>query len=745
MNKQNVTTEALNNVQDYAPEVPEWRPVRLIMRNDTVGGGLNGNLNKPIIDLAKCMAYIKKQNEDITQQAKTGFVLLSSFEDGATLTLTNELLLYKANGQYYRWTGDLPKIIEADSTPQSTGGIGGGAWVLVGDSSLRNELLQNDGAKIIGHKNGTVDSALAENENNIFNLKNNILQNSDKGNVLLKIGANIANNNNCLIVVYGDSTTDGTGTSGWTQNPVDSANNAIGGIDHNAQAPNSWPVKLNSILQDMFGKCINVKNAGYGGRDIYSGWAFRNYKTAVLNTYGKPDYVIVAFGLNDVAYPDFSVKTFDDEYEKLLNLIIENGSIPILATPDPVSDNHRTPLKVQGTACNIIKDIAKRKGLTVLDLNSFLLTWQFKRRNNARWGYHQPDRLHFTNHGHAMKATYVAKERSGIVYSLENGDKIPAWTFSQTLPTEFINTINNFFSGCLQFKSYSVKQKIITGYIWVERDSFLTYYSVNRDIDAMSSSNNYPLIKLTNLSNNGTIERPVYFGDAGQDDNIMLSEMPLAVGALSAGLNKIEYITPQLRSELQVGYFSIRSLQQKFKAINPSGLNYFGSGSLQVGYELFTDIDEFHFYNYNNMKMQLTIPKSSGFLFLISRVCSKYSDLTLKDAHAGLMIFRNDDNSIGLNEILFDMSGSISCRELAKTAKKDVYKDNCVINYNTFINENNRHEIRINADGVNVIAYTHDSSERPLLSGGTIGGFYYDRSKVTNEMISSSFINVYYS
>ena len=145
------------------------------------------------------------------------------------------------------------------------------------------------------------------------------------------------------------------------------------------------------------------------------------------------------------------------------------------------------------------------------------------------------------------------------------------------------------------------------------------------------------------------------------------------------------------------------------------------------------------------MKMQLTIPKSSGFLFLISRVCSKYSDLTLKDAHAGLMIFRNDDNSIGLNEILFDMSGSISCRELAKTAKKDVYKDNCVINYNTFINENNRHEIRINADGVNVIAYTHDSSERPLLSGGPLGGFYYDRSKVTNEMISSSFINVYYS
>lgn len=744
MNKQNATTEALNNEQDYAPENPEWGKVRLIMRGDTVGGGLNGNLNKPIIDLANRMAYIKKQNEDITEQAKTGFVLLSSFEDGAKLTLANEILLYKSDGQYYRWTGILPKIIVANSTPENSGGIGGGKWVLVGDSSLRNELLQNDGAKIIGHKNGTVDSALAENENNISNLKNNLIQNGDKGNTLLKIGANIANNNNCLVVVYGDSTTDGTGTSDWTRNPVDSEGNAIGGVDHNAQAPNSWPVKLNSILQDMFSNCINVKNAGYGGRDIYSGWAFRNYKTAVLKTYGKPDYVIVAFGLNDVAYPGFSVKRFADEYEKLLNLIIENGSIPILATPDPVSDNHRTPLKVQGTACNIIKDIAKRKGLTVLDLNSFLLTWQFKRRNNARWGYHQPDRLHFTNHGHAMKAAYVAKEISGIVYSLENGDKIPAWTFSQTLPTKFINTINNFFSGCLQFKSYSPRQKIITGYIWVDQESFLNYYSVNRDVGAMSSSNNYPLIKLTQLSINGTIERPVYFGDAGQDDNIMLSEMPLAVGALSTGLNKIEYFAPSINSELQIGYFSVKTLQQKFRTFNPTSLNYFDSNNFRVGYELFTDIDEFHFYNFNNIKMHLSIPKCSGFLFLISRVCSKYSDLTLKDTHAGLMIFRNDDNSIGLNEILFDMTGYISCRELAKTAKKDVYTDGCVINYNIFINENNQHEIRINADGVNVISYTHDSSERPLLSGGTIGGFYYDRSKVTNDMISSSFINVYY-
>lgn len=744
MNKHNATTEALNNEQDYAPENPEWGKVRLIMRDDTVGGGLNGNLNKPIIDLAKRMAYIKKQNEEITEQARTGFVLISSFEEGATLTLANELLLYKANGQYYRWTGDLPKIIEADSTPESAGGIGGGKWVLVGDSSLRNELLQNSGAKIIGHKNGTVDSALSDNENNINNLRNNILLNNDKGDVLLKIGANIANNNNCLIVVYGDSTTDGDMTSNWTKNPVDANKNAIGGVDHNIQAPNSWPVKLNSILQDMFSGCIQVKNAGYGGRDIYSGWACDNYKTAVLKTYGKPDYVIVAFGLNDVTYPDFNVKKFSDEYEKLLDLIINNGSIPILATPDPVSDNHRTALKLQGTACNIIKDLAKRKGLTVLDLNTFLLRWQFKRRSNDRWGYHQPDRLHFKDFGHAMKAAYCAKEISGIVYSLETGDKIPAWTFSQMLPTEFINTVNNFFSGCLKVKSYSSGQKIMTGYIWVEQNSFLTYYSVDRDIGTMSSSNNYPVIELTNFSNSVTIKRPIYFGDAGKDDNSMLSEMPIAVGELLAGLNKIEYIAPSINhDEILIGYFSIKSLQKKFKAINPAALNYFGN-TLRVGYELFNDIDEFHFYKYNNMKMQLSIPAASGFLFLISRIFSKKSDLTLKDAHTGLMLFRYEDNSIGLLEVLFDMTGFVSYKQLA-ISDKNIYKDNCIVNYNISINDNDKTVIKINMNGTNIIAYTHNSSERPLPISGTIGGFYFDNNKVTNEMISGSYINVYYS
>lgn len=72
-----------------------------------------------------------------------GYITMDSFEDGATLTLPNQVLRYEANGEYYRWDGDFPKTVDADSTPENTGGIGLGAWVSVGDAALRSSILSN--------------------------------------------------------------------------------------------------------------------------------------------------------------------------------------------------------------------------------------------------------------------------------------------------------------------------------------------------------------------------------------------------------------------------------------------------------------------------------------------------------------------------------------------------------------------------------------------------------------------------
>lgn len=79
-----------------------------------------------------------------------GYITMDSFEDGATLTLPNQVLRWKYNGEYYRWDGVFPKSVVAGSTPDSSGGIGNGKWLSVGDAALRNQLSGSDGYKYIG-------------------------------------------------------------------------------------------------------------------------------------------------------------------------------------------------------------------------------------------------------------------------------------------------------------------------------------------------------------------------------------------------------------------------------------------------------------------------------------------------------------------------------------------------------------------------------------------------------------------
>ncbi|EOG6211633.1 hypothetical protein ACVTKC_003663 [Citrobacter freundii] len=97
---------------------------------------------------------------------KFGYITLIgvTFTTGATVKI-NEVLLNTANNTYYKWTGSFPaggKIVPPSSTPESTGGIGPGKWLSVGDSTLRGELAESDGSGMVGHGDKTVDDALTE-------------------------------------------------------------------------------------------------------------------------------------------------------------------------------------------------------------------------------------------------------------------------------------------------------------------------------------------------------------------------------------------------------------------------------------------------------------------------------------------------------------------------------------------------------------------------------------------------------
>lgn len=110
-----------------------------------------------------------------------GYITMDSFEDGATLTLPNQVLRYKDNGIYYRWDGDFPKTIPAESSPESTGGIGLGSWMAVADPTKQSISFKEFGAVGDGITNDApaIASALS------FALNNNMDIRQSSGTFLL--------------------------------------------------------------------------------------------------------------------------------------------------------------------------------------------------------------------------------------------------------------------------------------------------------------------------------------------------------------------------------------------------------------------------------------------------------------------------------------------------------------------------------------------------------------------------------
>lgn len=82
--------------------------------------------------------------------AEAGLTLVDgSFEEGADVTSGTDAIWYMAGAQCYTWGSPGSKAVPARSTPATTGGVGLGAWVSVGDASLRSDLLTTAGAEIV--------------------------------------------------------------------------------------------------------------------------------------------------------------------------------------------------------------------------------------------------------------------------------------------------------------------------------------------------------------------------------------------------------------------------------------------------------------------------------------------------------------------------------------------------------------------------------------------------------------------
>lgn len=84
---------------------------------------------------------------DATRKATLSSVLASLgimrcifFSKGGVLESQKDVAFFEEDGTFYIWDGSYPKLIEEGSTPETSGGVGSGAWVDRADFTLRRDL-----------------------------------------------------------------------------------------------------------------------------------------------------------------------------------------------------------------------------------------------------------------------------------------------------------------------------------------------------------------------------------------------------------------------------------------------------------------------------------------------------------------------------------------------------------------------------------------------------------------------------
>lgn len=359
------------------------------------------------------------------------------------------------------------------------------------------------------------------------------------------------------IACFGDSTTDGNTTSGWTPNPIDGGGDAIGLTDHNLTAPNAWPAKLEILLRDMYNNNnINTFNAGYSGQRMDSGWAVDNYDTAVINNpfYGVPDVTFIAFGLNDIQDGGSQIDDHVAQTKILIQQIIDDGTVPVLVTSDASYRNgdfgavrdHKEAVRELDSAK---KSIALEFGIPLVDMDQALKDWIQNNDDGIKWNIEQPDGLHFGDKGHAFKAGFVTRlffndlavHISGDS-SFNTFDSAVAWVGDYTKVFDFTNNSqggNPLFSGAEPENLPATGTDLMTMWLWNEApDGNLIYLGLDNEneLDATIA----PKITLVDtVSETTIIKNIISFGD--QNSTKRRSDEHYVFGKVPYGLSKVTY------------------------------------------------------------------------------------------------------------------------------------------------------------------------------------------------------------
>lgn len=488
-----------------------------------------------------------------------GYITLDSFEDGNTLTLPNQVLRLEATGEYYRWDGALPKVVPAGSTPASAGGIGVGAWLSVGDATLRTDVTD-----FAWHD--SLELAIAK----------------------------MASGDAVSIVCYGDSTTDGNGTSGWTQNPINPNGTATGNNNHNLTAPNSWPVVLQGILRDMYeNNNISVHNAGYSGQRMDNGWAVNNYDVAVANNkfYGTGDITIIDFGLNDIQGGVGVLNNHITQTEIFVQKLLRAGSLPVLLSSGPefrdtedggLRDNEQISQQI-----NVAKrSICKKYKLPFIDKALAIKLWLENGASGSNWMTAQPDALHFGDLGHRFQAAFIASKLYGDIIEVERGgvQNIPFMDSRSNSPAgnvQIYKSLKTKFGAnpifTKQFVSSNLGRAVMKCWVWCNTsEAGLVYNSIDNDYQSVYDTGLNSKITVRDIVSNVVLHDmpPPNVGfRINQSGAFRGADVPLAVSNTGYGLNLVEYSLPSSVSvmENQTLFHGFFTFVDKFNSTKING------------------------------------------------------------------------------------------------------------------------------------------------------------------------------
>lgn len=316
--------------------------------------------------------------------AQYGWILIDSFQDGADITLPNQALRDEDTGEYYRWDGALPKHVDAGSTPASSGGVGIGAWLSVGDSTLRSMLASSAGASNIGTYSG-------ESVQDAIDTVKDFMINADAAyystrniSKLSYVDYQVHTRGSIKVCFQGDSM-----TAGFDQTSSDVVPPNHG--DYATHASMTYPQRFTDFLSQQSGCTVIPTWRAYSGFT-----AKMAYEKPDWQTNPNVDLFILMYGLNDISLS--TIDEYLDYMQRLIRRFINWGSGVIVCIPSNGGQGAKNP--INSIWARRMKMVAQAYGCAVFDANEI----SYYRHNGAI----QSDEGHFNSMGYAIHGEKLA-------------------------------------------------------------------------------------------------------------------------------------------------------------------------------------------------------------------------------------------------------------------------------------------------------------------------------------------------